>query len=207
MTLDEENELLRKQATQINALMKRFDNIPRYFENYPQNAELFKFMKKTINKIKTASEFVYKRIKDVNWVVKTQMKTNEEARIIEKNTEKISVNRVSDNSMNNLVDTDSLMAEALKGMDKINIDTEFTQPQCKSLEGFSNMEMQVRTQVHKFDRNMSEGIITVSKEIEVKKKNISDLNDKIHNLLSGLTKSVRWYGFIGREKSRCYYRK
>ena len=79
--------------------------------------ELFKFMKKTINTIKTASEFVYKRIKDVNWVVKTQMKTNEEARIIE-NTEKISVNNVSDNSMNNLVDTDSLMAEALKGMDK-----------------------------------------------------------------------------------------
>ena len=39
MTLDEENELLRKQSTQINALMKRFDNIPSsYFENYPQNA-------------------------------------------------------------------------------------------------------------------------------------------------------------------------
>lgn len=203
MTLDEENELLRKQSTQINSLMKRFDNIPSsYFTNNPQNGELLKHMKKTINSIETASEFVYKRIKDVNWVVKTQMKTNEEARIIEKNTEKISSNNVSDNSMNNLVDADSLMAEALKGMDKLELNTETTQPQCKSLEGFTNMDASpAPSPVNKYDRNMSGRYYNyVQKEIEVKKKNISELNDKIHTLLSGLNKMSDGMDLSGEKK-------
>ena len=53
MTLDEENEILRKQTSQINSLMKRFDNIPEtHFENNPQNQELQSFMKKTVNVIR-----------------------------------------------------------------------------------------------------------------------------------------------------------
>ena len=89
---------------------------------------------------KTASDFVYKRIKDVNWVVKTQLQTNQEAnKLNNKRAEKISDNRVIDDSVDNSFDEKGLWEEALKGMGNINVDQNFEQPQCKSLEEFSNM--------------------------------------------------------------------
>ena len=112
--------------------------------------------------------------------------------------------------MNNFIDTEGIMAEALKGMENINLDNNYQQPQCKSIEGFSNMNTPGFTQpsyspgpspTSKFDRNISGRYYNyVQKEIEIKKNNISQLNDKIHTLLSGLNKLSDGMDLSGEKK-------
>ena len=159
MTLDEENEILRKQATQIESLMKRFDNIPStHFTKFPQNEQLLNYMKSTINTIKEASTFVYERVKDVNWVVKTQIESNAqvESQTQPQTSEKISNNKLNNQPMGDLLDEQGIMAEALKSMKNINFETENNNTiQCKSIEGFTGSTHQfLRERKVRFNREL-----------------------------------------------------
>ena len=206
MTLDEENELLQKQATQIKNMMSRFDNIPRsHFTKFPENEELFKFMKNTINTIETASKFVYKRVKDVNWVVKTQLDTNAEAKKLTGNTnKKFSSPSISGQvTMGDLVDENSIMANALKDM-TINLGSQqIDNRTCRSLEGFESggAPGPSSSNVLDLNKNISGKYYEyVKSEIDKKKSTISELNDKIHGLLAQMNKMSDGMDLSGEKK-------
>ena len=128
------------------------------------------------------------------------METNQEVKKLNnKKAEKISTNRVIDNSMDNNIDEGGLMEEALKSMENINFETETQQPQCKSLEGFSNMSPS--PSVSKYNRNISGRYYNyIQDQIKIKKDNISALNEKIHNLLSGLNRMSDGMDLSGEKK-------
>lgn len=206
ITLDEENAILQKQSTQVNNLMKRFENIPTsHFTNFPQNQELHKFMKATINDIQVANEFIYKRIKDVNWVVTTQMEVNEEVNQFAGRKKKSS-NKINNKPMDNLIDEQGIMAEALKslGIAEFGKTNPADNRQCKSLEGFGNIVEgfgNVPSSSDGLNKNISGKYYNYIKEqIDEKKNHISDLNDKIHNLLSGLNKMSGGFDMTGEKK-------
>ena len=205
MTLDEENEILRKQSSQITSIMKRFDNIPNnHFDRNPENQELKNLMKETKDEIKKASDFVYQRVKDVNWVVKTQIDSNQEVDMLNnQNEEKKSANNVMDNSTND-IETEGIMAKALQGMGKaLNINDPIVQSQCKSIEGFSNLSPgpSGSKDITSMDRNISGRYYNyVQDQIDIKKKNIGALNEKIHNLLSRMNKLSDGVDLSGEKK-------
>jgi hypothetical protein len=210
MTIDEENEILRQQASQITNLMKRFNNIPKnYFELSPQNDELVNFMKNSLNIIKEAKTFVYKKITDVNWIVKTQMDTNNAANRLKKQQKIFSVPSISgQNQMNidesNEIDESSIMKDALKDMERLQVESQYQPRQCKSIEGFENISPAPTLSDEtnkKYNKHISGKYYNyVQDEIEKKKQDISKLNDNINNLLSQLNKMSDGMDLSGEKK-------
>ena len=199
ITLDEEREILRKQTSQIKSLMKRFDNIPKsHFEKFPENKKLLIFLKSITNVIEKAAPFIYKRIENINWVVKTQIEEMEKA---EKADQK--KNMSSNNNMNLStpvsIDGMGFMTDALKNMTNMNTINNNEPRKCKTIEGFQGSYSPAEQS--DLDKNLSGKYYNyVKKEIEEKKKEISDVNDNIHNLIKKLNTITDGMELTGEKK-------
>ena len=196
ITLDEEREILRKQTSQIKSLMKRFDNIPKsHFDKFPENKNLLKFLKSITNVIEKAAPFIYKRIENINWVVKTQIEEN--GKVTKQNNKILSAPTLSNTSMGDLVDEGGIMASTLKSMSEMKFNNTIENRQCKSIEGFQGTAGPSTS----MDKNLSGKYYNYVKEqIDIKKKDISNINDKIHTLLNGLNKMSDGMELSGEKK-------
>ncbi len=186
MTLEEHQAILNEHEKQIDSLMKKYDSIPETYFNIPENKELYKVIKSTINELKTAKTFIYKQIKDVNWVVKTQLEKDiiliKKKKNNNSNLEDIFSPGISGSSQEK-IDSNTIMEDIFNKMNTDNTKN-ISNRKCKSInsiETFDNIASKKKNIGGKY-------FDYIDKELDKKKEEINKMNDNVHNLLSTLNK-------------------
>lgn len=182
----EEEERLETINNDIKRFLNRLDKVPQsYYEEIPDSDNLLNFIKNTTNTIVKAREFNIKRIRDLNWMIDSQLQANQEGEMenTENNQEIISAPSLSmPTRRGDLVPDETYFAESVRDVLRSGSLPEYEAKQCRTLEGFQNREPSISTNPEQ-DHISGKYKKHIKEEIESRKRNINEVNDNLHDTL------------------------
>ena len=182
----EEEERLETINNDIKRFLNRLDKVPQsYYEEIPDSDNLLNFIKNTTNTIVKARDFNIKRIRDLNWMIDSQLQANQEGEMENtgNNQEIISAPSLSmPTRRGDLVPDETYFAESVRDVLRSGSLPEYEAKQCRTLEGFQNREPSISTNPEQ-DHISGKYKKHIKEEIESRKRNINEVNDNLHNTL------------------------